>query len=593
MRLMALVALLGAVACGSGGGGLGPETPSTTCPGVPWLQPVLPQVITSDTYLSAEVGRYTVSEDLYVNGGALCVEPGVTVALGPGRKIVVGRDGAGALIARGWDADGQSNPVRFTSSEAVPHYGDWDTLLFHAQNDTTRSVLDNVVIEYGGAFTQNQRSCVVVFETMLAMRDVELRSCLGSGVWFDGPNARPDVFERIAFHHLGAAALSIDVRQLPWLEGDVTMGEKSNYAEIRGGDLQADALLPAWGVPWRLVGQQGITVENDAVLTLQAGVRLQLDSGLGLTAGSTTPGGLALAGTAEAPVVLTSAQEQPAAGDWDRVLITPKTSRADFRHVLIEYAGQFAHAPDPKAALVVNGPLTALDDLTIRESGGYGLLVQKDAPAIVTTGPLVLEPTAQEAALRLDFGHLPLLANPNLSLPCSGACFVDLDGGTLSSAANLGSLSLVLHVLADVVLGGTGSLTLGPGSILRFAPLTGLTAGFEGSASLRAMGTQAKPVFFTSDRPEADKQPGDWAGLTLGPGVAGADASLQHAVIEYGGGKGGAIAANVAATGCHLSISDSTVRHSAGWGIYVSDGGEVTQDNVTFEGNALGNFKQD
>jgi hypothetical protein len=568
-------------ACG-GAAGLSESTPSDLCDGRAVVDPVLPETLEGNHYLAAEVGTYTVKTSLYLAEGTLCIEPGVRVEIAKGGRVVVGSDREAALVAVGKLADGTVAPITFTSAAELPHLGDWDKLYFTPRNRADVSVLDTVVVEYAGAFNQHGKANVVVEGTSVALRDVSIRKGLGMGLYFETADAFPSAFERVHFETLGDAALALDLRHLARLAGGASVGAEVSHALLRGGNLYESATLPAWGVPWALEGES-VGLQNGAVLTIEPGVELRLGDGLRLTAGGQTPGGFEFAGTPEAPIVLQSNQREPGPGDWDKLVVTPKTSRAVFRHVTLRHAGQL-ETSGGKTALVIGGPVDEFVDVRVEESAGYGILVQAGAPL-----PAVLERvevvSSTLPALSLGAEHLPLLA-ADVTLPAGGV--VALRGGALASGVDLSGVAWPVQVEAPVALTDGASLTLGAGAVWSFAPGAGLFVGADGgTTTLVSEGSAEAPVRFTSSA--VTPAAGDWDKLLLGPGCQGAGCRLQHVAVEFGGGGDVPARANVAIVGSDPALDDVALSDSAGWGLWLSSDATPAVGAITYARNASGN----
>jgi hypothetical protein len=114
--------------------------------------------------------------------------------------------------------------------------------------------------------------------------------------------------------------------------------------------IAAEEIFPARGVPYLATGSVNVrppTQSGLARLTIEPGVTLKLPKGLfGLVIGSGSsgsapwPGELVAEGTAERPIVFTSAEATPAPGDWRGIYFhgyLPAGNR--ITHARIEYAG--------------------------------------------------------------------------------------------------------------------------------------------------------------------------------------------------------------------------------------------------------------
>jgi fibronectin type 3 domain-containing protein len=133
------------------------------------------------------------------------------------------------------------------------------------------------------------------------------------------------------------------------------------------------------------------------------------------------------------------------------------------------------------------------------------------------------------------------------------------------------------NVTSDVSVSNNATLTIDPGVRLVFSAGTRLSIDNDGL--LLAIGTQAEPITFTSALPTA----GYWDGINID---SIATSMLDYAVVEYGGGTTATYPANVAiSSGGSLSMNNSTLRHSAGYGFSASNlsGTEIS----SFSGNTI------
>lgn len=163
------------------------------------------------------------------------------------------------------------------------------------------------------------------------------------------------------------------------------------------GGLQEDATWRDLGVPYRLgnsrTHQLRVGAGNGhplATLTLEPGVELRFTEGSSLrmehgTGDFPATGALVAVGTADKPIVFTSAAEAPSAGDWMGLWYGGVPSnRNRLEHVRIEYAGGDCSCAlltcnditDFEGAVIVtNLPPTAfIENTHIVHSAGHGIV---------------------------------------------------------------------------------------------------------------------------------------------------------------------------------------------------------------------------
>ncbi len=137
------------------------------------------------------------------------------------------------------------------------------------------------------------------------------------------------------------------------VDGDGHESEPSGWAEatvragtvVEGRDrlIEEDATWTALHSPYTLRG--GVRVQEGVTLVIRPGVTVLNDGG-----GIVVEGTLQARGTAEQPVVFTSAEEEPETGDWDGIEFTESAeplvaegtqwvSGSILEHCVVEYAG--------------------------------------------------------------------------------------------------------------------------------------------------------------------------------------------------------------------------------------------------------------
>ena len=130
------------------------------------------------------------------------------------------------------------------------------------------------------------------------------------------------------------------------------------------------------------------------------------------------------------------------------------------------------------------------------------------------------------------------------------------------------------HIGSIVVTAGA-NLTLPVGAVLRFHDL----ARFDVYGALFAQGTAIAPIVLTAAA--AAPQPNSWSGLHLN---TGSFANLDHVVVEYAGNSDGRSYGAVDIRDANVTLTNSTVWHNAGTGVYVSSGLTLTGATISDNG---------
>ncbi|MBS1149964.1 MAG: Fibronectin type domain protein [Myxococcaceae bacterium] len=301
--------------------------------------------ISADETWKASDGPHTVTFGIKVSKGAtLTIEPCATVRLKAGYSIVV----EGNLVAEGT----ATTPIALMPDDAAQPWGFLQVFapgtiklayasvsggggettnafgMIEARGDqllpaqeilkldhvaVTGSASYGVSLRAGGAFTKDSRDVVISGSKKAAMRIVpRLASNLPTGV-YTGNTEDAIVVETEAYSEVNVEDVVFHDRGVPYrVGGDVTMGRM-------------------------VVGPKRFT------LTLEAGVTLRFKKDGKLTVTNdqaVSTGLLVIAGTAAKKVVLTSASNPPAAGDWVGIELG-KVADPAFKldHAEIRYAG--------------------------------------------------------------------------------------------------------------------------------------------------------------------------------------------------------------------------------------------------------------
>jgi hypothetical protein len=325
-------------------------------------------------------------------------------------------------------------------------------------------------------------------------------------------------------------------------------------------------------------------VTADADLTIEAGVVIAFDEGASLRISS---GALRVRGRDGARVVF---REREAGKGWLGVAIYSPESQA-LSHLTIEDAGNAAFWNNGAAAALTFGLDTnttsgSLEQLDIVDSKGAGLVAGGTTRMTETAG-LTVTGSAGDALVLESFAQMGQLdARVELSgNGLDGARVTDIN--VLDSSVTVTASGVPFTIENTLSLAEDNTLRLEAGVSLAFATDEYLSA----VGLLQIEGTPEAPVTLTA----ADGAAGGWAGLWIRSAEAHV---IRHAVVRKGGGDtfdfvdvpaNIVVGDGINARG-KLTLEDSTVSDSEGWGVYtqlVDEGDFVTAD-VTYSDNALG-----
>lgn len=340
---------------------------------------------------------------------------------------------------------------------------------------------------------------------------------------------------------------------LPVLSGSTLSGNGKGDVVALRGTLAYSMTLPD-GYPAPLVLEGNLTVQNGAGLVVEPGVEVlsETDAGLFLH------GALQAVGTPAQPITFT-AKTLPY-GYWRGILFEEDSddSQNSLEYVSVLYAGRSSSWHNsPGSGIGVYRASPTIRHTTVRNSDAYGLwaeettlvlnqdtFAQNDSGGVfvhnsglTVTGTDIIDNWGYAIRVRdlIDFG-LPVISNTLLA-GNYGFDGVIVQGRLAYSMTWPTSYPVPLAIGDDIssnpgdslVVDGGVELTVEPGTEVLFAE----NAGIFVQGALRAVGTPAQPITFTSLSDEPDT--GDWEGLYFEAGSDDSRSILEYVTVSYAG----------------------------------------------------------
>jgi RHS repeat-associated protein len=407
------------------------------------------------------------------------VPQGITLTVGAG-QIIKFRDAGdlslivnGTLSAVGTDA----KPIIFTESQddeaggalgpsnSSPAPGRWEAIVLNASS--TGSVLDHVEARYGG---ENVPGAIIVNGGQLSLANSKVSGSATAGVRIQ--NASPTISG--VFFQDNAIAASMDLGSNPAINNVTMLNNIVNALQVDGGTLTADG---KWDDPDIVYLMQGtVTVPTGKTLSIAPGQIVKVRAAQNLTI--TVNGTLSAVGTAGAPVIFTSAEEDsldgdttgdgnqaPRAGDWAGFRFNSSSTSNVMQNVEVRYAGENGDA----AILSIGAPLTLADSKVL--SSLYGGVRVEDATDTISN---VSFEKNGAAAIGLNLAGEVMLNG--VTVAGNGTDAIVLDGGTLSASRSLFAIGLPYQLKAGLTIASGCTLTISQGAIfeaIEFFPISG------------------------------------------------------------------------------------------------------------------------
>jgi hypothetical protein len=333
-----------------------------------------------------------------------------------------------------------------------------------------------------------------------------------------------------------------------------------------GGVVVADLTLTKACSPYTI--SDFIEVNDGAVLTIEPGVTLAFEGGLGLDVGASSVGKLVAVGTAQNPIIFTSSSNPPLPGDWRAIHLWDGTmAGTKIAYAKLDYCGA-----DRNGCIVGDGVqanLVTLDHLAIGHVGpdSDGILEYDANSNFIITNSIFNDIAPGQYAISVQ---APSFAGIGTTNTFNGGAMIEVAGGTISTTTSWADPGTSIAVTTDTLfVEGPDNpvLTLGPGLTLAFDTLGEFDVGFAMPGKLVVAGTPANHVVITSLA--ATPGQGDWIGVEV---WENGSAQVSYADIFYAGSdgtNGGDLILRSANSTSVLAVDHSSLTYSQGYGIYL------------------------
>jgi hypothetical protein len=340
--------------------------------------------------------------------------------------------------------------------------------------------------------------------------------------------------------------------------------------DFQGGSVLSDLTLTKACSPYNI--RDYIQVNEGSILTIEPGVTLSFEGGVGLSIGNADVGTLVAVGTAQDPITFTSAASPPLPGDWGAIrLYDGTTTGTKIAYAKLEFCGA-----DRSACIVGDGVspnAVAIDHVTIDHVGpdADGILEWDTDSNFVITNSTFSNIGDGKYAISVQ---APSFAGIGANNTFNGGAMIEIAGGTISSTTSWVDPGTAIAITDSLWIAGLDSpvLTLGAGMTLMFAPTNPplqFGVGYGGPGNLVIAGTPAAGKRVTLTSLAAAPDLGDWVGVEV---WAGGTAHFSYADISYAGSDdlgGGDLILENGNSASQIVVDHSSFTYSRGYGIYL------------------------
>ena len=348
----------------------GPNPPGAgVCPSVSGAGTAHGNTVSAAETWTAAGSPHLISSDLSVNA-KVTLEPCALVTIAADKTVTVNTNGS-------IEAIGTTNqPITIKPYDGA---GNWASIrliggtarIAHATLSGGGAPL-NIVPDFQGALdVRSGKTTLTAPDPVLFVDHVTIEGSATQGVYAHaGGGFTPDSQALTITGSKGHAATFWPnlVETLP--SGTYTGNARDDvmFTDDGNGQIRWDVTLHDRGVPYYSGGinQNGVNsvgaITGIAVLTIEPGVvwRFKKDTGvLSIDPGATPSRGVLIAkGTAQKPIVFTSNEAAPAAGDWLGVWMGGDDPRNSLDQVRIEYAGKLQSGSGSSSCQSLQTPTT-------------------------------------------------------------------------------------------------------------------------------------------------------------------------------------------------------------------------------------------
>jgi hypothetical protein len=265
-----------------------------------------------------------------------------------------------------------------------------------------------------------------------------------------------------------------------------------------------------------------VAINDGAVLTIEPGATISFGPDAYI---EVVYGRIVAKGTDDDPIVFTSSNKDPAAGDWPGLFIADKAMSGNvFDKVTIEYAGRDAHGGKGALTLegAVHGGRVSITNTKFKNSKTTGVWGDNDDAAFAKF----------EGNSFVKMGDSAIEV-PSMVLGSVGkndwGGHVIRTGGDVTASITWPKVDVPIVINRAIAVRGvkdSAIFTLADKSVLKFGPEAYIEVGLENGSGLVAKGCT-----FTSAN--ATAAAGDWPGLFFGEKTTGT--TIDGGSVEYAG----------------------------------------------------------
>lgn len=562
---------------------------------------ILENMVWEDMVAGNEID-YVVQCAILIKGNALLtIEPGVIIAFEGEDSGIFSSEGGG-LKAIGT----QNEPIKFLGTSE--NKGVWKGIYFGSTHPENR--LENVMVMHAGRAASGQsgeKGAVQLSrdeDSAAAIVNCTITNNDGYGLFLTDESDLEE-FSGNTISDNEEAPVALYFNQMGALDAlSDYQGNGKNYIEVRENEIEDDMVnMPFLNIPYQFVESKKYNIKN--ALNIAAGNTLKFTNGAGFRLGeqasdcADTSGSLNATGTMDSPITFQGVTSGK--GTWLGLGFNSSNSNNKLIYCNISGGGSAGiyNASEFAANITLQcDSRVTIQNSTIEDSGGFGIYVLDEDAELEDFE----ENTVVNNELAPLWMHLPQVDQLDATTTYAegnGRAYIQVEGDAVTEAElTIKKLEVPYRIETEESGRETyveRAITIEAGTVLEFETGAGLVLGSPGvdciptTGSLNAQGTIEEPIIFRG----ATEGQGTWLGIGINSSTS---ANLfTYCEISGGGSKqmynaGGQGNLVIHCSG-NLTIENSTISDSGGWGIdFVQGGNSLTETGNTFSNNTSGNI---
>ncbi len=501
------------------------------------------------------------------------------------------------------EIEGQENPINeITFTGTDEQRGWWDGI--YAETTNTDNTMEWVIVEYGGDDRAGNLTLATDFgeSAELKLRQCTFRHSAGHGLYC-GSNV---TLKETGFNEYTSNALGPVRVQAPTMhmlsDNSTFTGNDEDYVLVSTNNISGPGSEESirWDnidVPWRIDGELQVNnyeliVDPGANFEFTEASRLRFENGAVMT----------IDGTESDPITFTGTDDQR--GWWDGIYLETQSLLNTMSHTVIEYGANNLDGNLEVGTDFGEAGNIELNNCTFRHGDGYGLKAGSDTSFPNSGSNVYTNNVSGAADMRAENIHY-LSADSDFTGNDTDIVLVrdsNLGSGDLASGQDTATWDAINvpyeftsntdHTISDV------ELVIEPGATLQFREQSKLE--FDTGSIITIEGTSDNPITITG----TEQIKGWWDGIYIRS--ESLLNTIDNTIVEYGGRETWddlGIGANIAmglefGDNATLTLTNSTLRHSSGAGLF-ADPGDVPENDAditsvnTFSDNDGGGYVLD